>query len=97
MKPVLGLLAIYLFVHLGFIALGVGIGFLLRWLLPSVDLGTGILVGVVSTGLSVHFFLRMLALSEYLDVMEDEDGDSSSLIRVYPVGQTRSTRKRKRK
>jgi len=97
MKPVLGLLSIYILVHLGIIASGVGIGLVLRWMLPSVSLGTGILAGVASTGLSLHYFLRLLTFIEYYDLSRGEDDDFPPPIQVYPVGPTRSVRKRKRR
>lgn len=96
MKSVLGLLLVYLVVFLVFVACGVVTGFVLRWALPSVDLGTGILIGVVSTGISLHFFLRLMDFFEYVNLTTDED-DELPPIRVYPVGVGRSSRKRKRK
>ena len=97
MKPVLGLLALYILVNLGVLASGVGIGLVFRWMLPSVGLGTGILIGVVSTGLSVHYFLRIMSFIEYFDLTRDEDDDFLPPIQVYSVEPTRSVRKRKRR
>lgn len=97
MKPLLGLLITYLVVNLGVIAASVAIGFLLRWLLPSVDLGTGILIGIVSIGLSIHYFFRLLSFAEFHDFAEEDDDDFVPPVRVFPVGSTRSGRKRKRK
>lgn len=97
MKPALGLLALYALVHRWVVASGVLIGLVLRWMLPSVGLGTGILIGVVSTGLSVHYFLRLLSFVEDFDLTRDEDDDLSPPVQVFPVGPPRSVRKRKRK
>jgi hypothetical protein len=97
MKALLGLLITYLVVNLGVVASGVGIGLLLRWALPSVDLGTGILIGVVTTGLSIHYFRRLLSLAEFHDLTDLEDDDFAPPIWVYPQGPARSGRKRKRK
>ena len=47
MRAFVGLLVTFLAINLGVIASGTGIGFLLRWVLPSVDLGAGILIGLV--------------------------------------------------
>ena len=97
MKPVLGLLTVYLLIHLGILASGVGIGLVLHWMMPSVELGTGILIGVVSTGLSVHSFFRLMFFLEFQDFPRDEDDDFLPPIQIYPTGPTRSARKRKRK
>ena len=97
MKAFLGLLATFLAVNLGVIAFGVGIGLLLRWVLPAVDLGVGILVGVVSMGLSIHYFLRILALGEVRDFPDLDDDDFRPPVIIYPQEPSRSGRKRKRK
>ena len=46
MMAILGLLFVYILINLGMVAVGVGIGYLLHWLLPSVDLGTSTLIAV---------------------------------------------------
>ena len=97
MKALLGLLFTFLAVNLAVIASGIGIGFVLRWVLPSVDLGAGILIGVVSTGLSIHYFHRLMTFSELFSFRDLEDDDFDSSVRIYPVGSTRSGRKRRRK
>jgi hypothetical protein len=98
MKSVLLLLVSYLVVNFGIVASGVAIGFLLRWVLPSVDLGASILIGVVTTGLSIHFFHKLMALGDVFELPELEDDDLALPVRVYPVvGSSRSARKRKRK
>ena len=96
MKAILGLLLVYVLINLGLIAFGAGIGFLLHRMSPSIDLGTGILIGVVSAGLSTHYFIRLLWFSEFLELPRFED-DNSAPVRVYPLGSSRSSRKRKRK
>ncbi len=96
MKAILGLLVVFILINLGLIAFGVAIGFLLHWILASVDLGTGILIAVVATGFSIHYFIRLLKFSEYLDLPRSEEDDELPPIWVYPAS-TRSARKRKRK
>ncbi len=97
MKVFLGLLFVYLVLNLGLIAVGVGIGFLLHWMLPSVDLGTAILIAVVSTGFSIHYFVRLLRFSEFLESPRYEYDDNLPPVRVYPLAAPRSGRKRKKK
>jgi hypothetical protein len=97
MKAFLGLLLVYLLINLGLITVGVGIGFLLHRMLPSVDLGTGILIAVVATGFSIHYFIRLLWFSEFLESPRYDDDDDLPTVRVYPLRSPRSGRKRKRK
>ncbi len=59
MKMFLGMLLIYFIINLGVIAFGVCIGLLLHWMLPRVSFETGILIGVVTTGFSIHFLSRL--------------------------------------
>ncbi len=42
---------VYLVLKLVLLALGIGVGWLLHWLIPAIDLGLGVLIGVVATGL----------------------------------------------
>ena len=90
MKAILGLLVVYILIDLGLIAVGVGIGSLLHWMVPSIDLGTGILIAVVATGFSIHYFIRLLWFSEYLELPRYEDDDSAAdpglPARLAPVG-----------
>ena len=91
MKAFLGLLVTLLVIDLVVIASGIGIGLLLRWVLPSVDLGMGILIGIVSIGLSIHLLQRILSLGEVLGVPEGDDGglgaaDHRLPAKLFPIG-----------
>lgn len=59
----------YLAINLFLLGFGIGIGFLLHWILPAVDLGVGILIGVVTTIASVNLYLRFQGIT---DQIEDE-------------------------
>jgi hypothetical protein len=62
----LGIIIVYLLIKIILLAVGVGIGFLLHWMLPAVDLGIGILIGVVATAIAVHYFMQLMAsLNEF--------------------------------
>jgi hypothetical protein len=87
----------YLVFNLGLIVFGAGIGSLIHWILPSVDLGTGILIGLVATGFSIHYFTRVMSLAEILNDTDEEDEDVMPRFRVLPLGPPRSGRRRKRK
>ena len=64
MKFFLGLLFFYLLFNVLLIALGIGIGFLLHWILPAVEIGMGIMIGVFVSGISLHFWIRMYTYPE---------------------------------
>lgn len=82
--------------NLGLIALGVGIGFLIHWLVPAIDLGMGILIAVITMGFSIHYFVRLIQFGEVLELPRFDEEDLPP-IRAYPLGAPRSARKRNRK
>ncbi len=92
----LWVLAIYLAINLFLLGVGIGIGFLLRWILPAVDLGVGILIGVVTTVASVNLFLRVNGIAEQI---EDEtllhEIVSRRTLRAVEPKPVRRSRKRK--
>ena len=97
MKMFLGMLLIYFIINLGVIAFGVCIGLLLHWMLPRVSFETGILIGVVTTGFSIHFLSR---LGNLLNSLEREPAESEEFVpRVppYPVDPTPKRWKSRRK
>lgn len=57
----------YLAINLFLLGLGIGIGFLLHWILPAVDLGIGILIGVVTTIASINLYLRFNRITEQIE------------------------------
>jgi hypothetical protein len=62
MRALLGILLIYGAICTFLLALGTGIGFLLHWILPSVDLGIGMLIGVITIGFAAQLFARISSL-----------------------------------
>lgn len=72
---------------------GIGIGYLLNWILPRVDLGIAILIGIVSTSVSAHFIGRLSSLPD----IEEEDEADDTPIRVYAFEPPRRGRKSRRK
>jgi hypothetical protein len=89
-------LVTYLVINLFLLGLGIGIGFLLRWILPAVDLGVGILTGVVVTIASVNLFLRINGITGQIEneelLHEIISGRALRVIEPKPIG-----RRRKRK
>src|SRR5262245_47205531 len=70
-RALLGALLIYGAICALLLALGAGIGFLLHWILPSIDLGIGMLIGVLAIGFTAQLFARVSSMP--LDDPLDED------------------------
>jgi hypothetical protein len=80
------------------LALGAGIGFLLHWLLPSVDLGIGMLIGVVTIGFTAQLFARITSIP--LDDPLDDPSFAMPLTPqriAYMIDPPPTPRQRKRK
>jgi hypothetical protein len=93
------LLIFYLLIKLVVVGLGVGFGFLLRWLIPAIETGTAVLIGVIATGLTIHFLGRLMAFADSNDPT-DPELDLERIPRVVvldPMEPLRSRRSRKRK
>jgi len=71
---VLFTILIWLFVHLFVLGLGVGTGLLLRLVLPM-DTGQAVLIGVVTSAVSIYFFTRVMNGGEDADDFDDDDYD----------------------
>lgn len=95
MRSFLGGLLFYLLIKLFLLGVGIGVGFLLHWLLPAIDLGSGVLIGVVATGLTLHFFGRLLALvdSEPEPVLSPETMQRITYL-IDPAPPRRSRRRK---
>ena len=89
-------LVTYFIINIFLLGLGIVIGFLLHWILPAVDLGVGMLIGVVTTIASVNLFLRINSITEQI---EDEtllqEIVSRRTLRVVEPKPVRRSRKRK--
>ena len=94
MKSLFGMLFLYLLFNVLLIALGIGIGFFLHWILPAVEIGMSILIGVVASGISLHFGIRLFAyLGDYTE--EALFIEEMSEITPPPPRQKRQRRKSK--
>ena len=74
-----------LFVVTSAIVIGIGClwGLLLHAMIPRVDLGIGILIGLVATGLSLRLFEKFASLMRGYELDDlDDDGD----ITLDPAG-----------
>jgi hypothetical protein len=90
-------LAIFLLIFALVLAMGIGIGLLLHWLLPGIDLGVGILIGVVNTIGSIHLYMRA---NSAVELAEDdhllEELISRADVEEIEVKPVRRWRKRRR-
>ena len=62
MRALLGTLLIFGAICTFLLLLGTGIGFLLHWLMPSVDFGIGVLIGVITIGFTSQLFARISSM-----------------------------------
>jgi len=90
MGMMLLIVVLYLVILILIVCLGIAIGFLLYWILPGVDLGITILVGVVATGFCLDFVARLV--SSYNSFAEDDEIDRISL---RPVRSRRGSKRNK--
>jgi hypothetical protein len=98
MRALLGFLLIFGTIGAILLALGAGIGFLLHWLLPSIDFGIGMLIGVITIGFTAQLFARISSLPL------DDPLDDTSFIEpltpqriTYLIDPAPPQRRRKRK
>lgn len=96
MRSLLGFLTIFLPIMGVLVGFGMGVGVLIHWLVPAIDIGVGTLIGVVATGFSLLFFGRLMTLpGPYLE----EDVEPPTVWRMTPprMESLASRRKRQRK
>ncbi|MEJ7710997.1 MAG: hypothetical protein WKF84_14315 [Pyrinomonadaceae bacterium] len=94
----LWVILVYSGINLFLLGLGLVIGFLLHLILPAVDLGIGILIGVITTGFATNLFSRLNKLSEEVE-QEALVQEAASMMRAkwaepLPPPSTRPRKKR---
>ena len=94
MKSFFGMFFFYLLINVLLIALGIGVGFLLHWILPAIEIGMSILIGVVVSGISLHFWIR---LNSYLGDYAEEALFIEELSEITPPPPRRKHQRRKSK
>jgi hypothetical protein len=78
-------------------AIGLGVGFLLHWLVPAIDLGMATLIGVVALG-GCFLWLSRISTLEALyshDDIEESDATWSTRPQVEPRPSRRKRRGRR--
>ncbi len=92
MKSLFGMLFLYLLFNVLLIALG--IGFFLHWILPAVEIGMSILIGVVASGISLHFGIQ---LNSFLGDYVEEELFLEELSEITPPPPRQKHQRRKSK
>jgi hypothetical protein len=82
MRFLIELIAMYLVILLLFSGVGIGFGFLLCWLIPAIDTGTGVLIGLVSVGGAIHYYERIMIAAAALESSKanDEHEELESMV-----------------
>src|SRR3954451_13887625 len=98
MRALLGTLLIFGAICTFLLLLGAGIGFLLHWLMPSVDMGIGMLIGVITIGFTAQLFARLssIPLDDPLDDAILTEPFTPQRI-TYLIDPPSTPRRRKRK
>jgi len=100
MKPLLLLLCLFCTVHAGLLVLSIAEGFAIHWLLPSVDLGSGVLVGVIASAITIYFVARLIIFIVTVSSRAENDDEEPAVEfnpkawAAYYAGQRRRRRER---
>jgi hypothetical protein len=93
------MLMVFVVVGLGLLGCGTALGFLLHWILPRVDVGIAILIGLVTTVSTLHFGVRLMVASNVLSLEEDAEEGTADLPAFFdpepPPRRWRRTRRKK--
>ena len=95
MRPLVRFL-IMVFLSMGvWMAIGLGVGFLLHWCVPAIDLGMGTLIGVVTLGGCVLWLSRVSTLEALYGT--DDMAWSEAPWSTTPEVESRSARRKRRR
>jgi divalent metal cation (Fe/Co/Zn/Cd) transporter len=95
MKMLLGVLFVFLLILSVLLCFGLGLGFLLHWVLPTIELGIATLIGIIAIGISIRFISGLMP-SMPDEGQEDEEANQIS-EKIYLIEPPRMRRPRKRK
>jgi len=104
MSAIIGLLVVYLVAQMVLLGIAIAEGFLLHWLIPAVDLNTGILVGTAFSIASFYLFVTFLRFAADLPTEgeADEEGEEGEeeppgvWVALPPLGRRGRRRKIRR-
>lgn len=99
-KVFLRFLLLFLIILAFLCGTGIGIGFFLHWVIPSIGADVGSLIGVVSVGWATCFFTRLVSLLNQVAAEENPEdepdlGDIETII-LAPIRRRTSKKKKKR-
>ena len=94
MRPLLFFFLFFLLLLVLMGGAGIGIGFLLHWLVPAIGVDIGTLIAVIALGWTLYFFLRIMNALSVISYGETADSEFETII-LKPMQRRRSTRKRK--
>jgi hypothetical protein len=77
------LLLSYILLTALLLTIGGGIGYFLHLLFPKIELGISVLIGVVTTGMSLHFYGKLLMSIPSEDDPSIEVIDNEELIKMF--------------
>jgi len=89
-------LLFYVLIKLFVLALGVGIGFVLNWLMPSIDFGSAVLTGVIATVAAMYFFGRLMAVVND-ELLPELEVPSEAIERITYMLDSEPPRKQRRR
>jgi hypothetical protein len=104
MNPII-ILILFVLISSVLLSLGIGMGYLLRWIRPSLDPSIAILIGVLVSTVSLYLSFRVDAVvqrwaKETEEEEEDDDDDDAKelpqFIHVIPPTPVRTKRRRRR-
>jgi hypothetical protein len=97
------LILMYILIQAVLLGSALAIGFLLHWIVPELNVGMAILVGLISTFVMAYLFVQLLWLGRRPDELmtceedEEEDEDAEEVIpqshfptKAQPLGKRRS-------
>jgi hypothetical protein len=98
MRMLLGFLLIFSIVGALLLGVGTGVGFLLHWLIPAVDLGIGILIGVITIAFTAQLFARIVSMPlDEVDAPPLDEAVTLSRRVTYLIDPEPQPRRRRRK
>jgi hypothetical protein len=105
MIEIIAIFIVYLILQAILLAVGVGIGLLLHWCVPSLTTDMAVLVGVLSA-ITSAYFIGLMMRAKYVDIIEEflaerddydvEDEEPPELTIAVPSQGKRQGRKSKR-
>jgi hypothetical protein len=95
MRSLLGVFAVYGIIKVVLLLLGFAVGWLIHWLIPSIEFGMAVLIGVVASGFSIMFFSRIATPFPYWNTFDDITPEESPVAIIEsPASVRRKNRRR---